>query len=289
MRCQNCHSTRIVVNRYTGEVTCLDCGSVIDEKVIDQGQEWRAYDDLQRKKRARAEPSPSLGGTPCFDTRDFRGRAIPLERLSNFRRMVRARLDPYADRSYREMNAEIERIVSCLRLPKYIKEEALSLFLKARGRGLLKGRSYAGFASACVLAACKKSDVICDLAELVSVSKASRKTILRNYRDLRAHGVIDRIRPLKPTSYVAKLRSELGLSMEIENLARKITRKIEESRLLQSKMPKGVAASALYISSIILGRDVRQSDISSISGIASPTLRKNMKLIMSKIDIEVMV
>ncbi len=38
------------------EIVCTDCGFVIATKIADRGPEWRAFDDEQREKRARAGP-----------------------------------------------------------------------------------------------------------------------------------------------------------------------------------------------------------------------------------------
>ncbi len=51
--CPECGSPRIVRDYKRGELICQDCGYVIEERYIDAGPEWRAFDSEQREKRSR--------------------------------------------------------------------------------------------------------------------------------------------------------------------------------------------------------------------------------------------
>ena len=55
--CPECDSMHIIRDYKRGEVTCKNCGLVVDDQVIDQGPEWRAFDSEQNERRAR-------GGAP---------------------------------------------------------------------------------------------------------------------------------------------------------------------------------------------------------------------------------
>ena len=52
-RCPECNSAHLVRDYERGELVCEDCGIVIDDQLIDQGPEWRAFDVEQGEKRAR--------------------------------------------------------------------------------------------------------------------------------------------------------------------------------------------------------------------------------------------
>ncbi len=51
--CPACGSTDIIFDSDRGEYVCNSCGLVIEEDVVDQGAEWRAFDADQRNERAR--------------------------------------------------------------------------------------------------------------------------------------------------------------------------------------------------------------------------------------------
>ncbi|MCI4322265.1 MAG: transcription initiation factor IIB, partial [Thermoplasmata archaeon] len=50
-RCTNCGSTHLTRDYERGELVCDECGLVLEEGMIDQGPEWRAFDAEQGEKR----------------------------------------------------------------------------------------------------------------------------------------------------------------------------------------------------------------------------------------------
>ena len=87
--CPECDSSHIVRDYNRGEVTCSNCGLVVDDQVIDQGPEWRAFDSEQNERRAR-------GGAPMtvmihdkglstdigWGSRDIYGNNVPTKNRS---------------------------------------------------------------------------------------------------------------------------------------------------------------------------------------------------------------
>ena len=53
LHCPECGSANLAYDETRGELVCQECGLVIDEGMIDQGPEWRAFDLEQGEKRAR--------------------------------------------------------------------------------------------------------------------------------------------------------------------------------------------------------------------------------------------
>ncbi len=52
-KCPICGGTVFIRDYDRGETTCKKCGYVIDERMIDLGPEWRAFDEEQRERRGR--------------------------------------------------------------------------------------------------------------------------------------------------------------------------------------------------------------------------------------------
>ena len=52
-KCPDCGSSNIMYNSEKGETICKSCGLVVEEKMIDFGQEWREFDHDQAAKRRR--------------------------------------------------------------------------------------------------------------------------------------------------------------------------------------------------------------------------------------------
>jgi transcription initiation factor TFIIB len=55
-----------IVHTNSIKTACEDCGLVVEDRPIDQGPEWRAFDDDERDRRERTGP-------PLTPTRPDRG------------------------------------------------------------------------------------------------------------------------------------------------------------------------------------------------------------------------
>src|SRR3989344_4397350 len=55
-KCPECGSINLSINREKGEVICKDCGLVIEEKMVDFGQEWREFESEQSGRRRTGGP-----------------------------------------------------------------------------------------------------------------------------------------------------------------------------------------------------------------------------------------
>ena len=53
VKCQECGGRSLTRDETRGEVTCDDCGLVLEDNVIDQGAEWRVFSPEQGDQRAR--------------------------------------------------------------------------------------------------------------------------------------------------------------------------------------------------------------------------------------------
>src|SRR3989338_2241783 len=52
-KCPECAGINLILNKEKGEVICRDCGLVIEERMVDFGQEWREFDSDQADSRRR--------------------------------------------------------------------------------------------------------------------------------------------------------------------------------------------------------------------------------------------
>ena len=52
-KCPECGATNLMHNKDKGEVICRSCGLVIEDKMIDFGQEWREFDSDDSDKKRR--------------------------------------------------------------------------------------------------------------------------------------------------------------------------------------------------------------------------------------------
>ncbi len=53
IECPECGSLDVILDETRGEHICRNCGTVVSEKLIDDGPEWRAFTAEERSKRSR--------------------------------------------------------------------------------------------------------------------------------------------------------------------------------------------------------------------------------------------
>lgn len=89
--------------------------------------------------------------------------------------------------------------------------------------------------------------------------------------------------------YIAKLINLAKLDTRIERLAIDLAHKTSRNLLIDGKSPNGIAAAYIYLSSVLLGMNILQIDVSGLAGVTEVTIRNRCKEILcsSKIIITV--
>jgi len=256
--CPECGSRQLVHDYERAELVCQNCGLVLDEEFIDRGPEWRAFDHDQRMKRSRVGAPMTFtihdkGLSTMIDwrNRDSYGRAISSKNRAQLYRLRKWQL-AFA-------LSELDRMASALGLPRNVRETAAVVYRDAVDKNLIRGRSIEGVAAAALYAACRQCSVPRTLDEIAEVSRVSRKEIGRTYRFIsRELGL--KLLPTSPIDYVPRFCSGLNLKGEVQSRAVEILRQAGERELTSGRGPTGVAAAAIYISSILGGGRDRGHD-----------------------------
>lgn len=290
-----CNSTEREVDDRKAEVICARCGLVLDENMIDPGQEWRAFDSDQRDKRARtgapatfAIADKGLATNIDFRNKDARGNVIPeanraqIYRLRKWNR--RMRVSNASERNLAFALSELGRVSSRLGIPRSVREDAAKIYRSAARKKLIRGRSIEGMVAAALYTACRRNNIPRSLDEMEVASNVSKKQIGRNYRFL-AKKLNIKLKPTSPSDYIPRFATQLSLSGEVESKAISIIKKAKDNGLINGKGPIGIAATALYISSILLGERKSQRDIAEIAGVTEVTIRNRYRELANNLGI----
>ena len=281
--CPECGNTKLSHNRDKGELTCPDCGLVIEDKMIDFGKEWREFGEGGDGEENRR------GGSPLTYTKEDMGLGTQVgttSDLSKFDRRTKQRFYRFRkwqnrvgsglEHNLREALSEIRRISSNLNLPKMVEEEAAKIYTLAAQRGLVKGRSLEDVAAGSVYLACKINELPKTLDEISEVSGIEKNEVIKNSKFVsRELGI--RVLPINPTNYISKFASALKLSPKVQTIANQLIAKAQKSGLTSGKSPKGVSASALYTSCLMCGEKRTQSQVADVTGVTEVTIRNGYK------------
>lgn len=297
-RCTNCGSTHLTRDYERGELVCDECGLVLEEAMIDQGPEWRAFDAEQGAKRARTGAPTTLtihdkglSTEIGWRNRDTFGKSIPtrnraqLYRLRKWQRRIR--VSNATERNLSFALAELERIASSMGLPRNVRETAAMIYRKAVNRNLIRGRSIEGVVAASLYASCRQCNVPRTLDEIASKSRIGRKEIGRTYRFMTRELQL-KLLPTRPADYIQRFCSELKLKGEIQTRANEILKLATERELTSGRGPTGVAAASIYIASVQAGERRTQREVAEVAGVTEVTIRNRYKELTEKLNLRVM-
>jgi len=210
----------------------MNCGLVLTDRIIDEGPEWRAFDQEQREKRARVGApltytihDKGLSTMIDWRNRDSYGKDLAPKRRAQIYRLRkwqrRIRVSDATERNLAYALSELDRMASSLGLPRTVRELAAMLYRRAVEQRLIRGRSIEGVAAAALYASCRQSRIPRTLDEVAEVSRVSKKEIGRSYRFI-ARELRLSIPPTSPIDYVPRFVSELNLRGKVQAQAVKI-------------------------------------------------------------------
>jgi len=295
MICPECKNSSLVMDYKHGELICKICGYVVEESLIDQGPEWRAFDANQREKRSRGsgaikDTKVSKGLTTEIDRydRDVKGGNIEPERriqLYRIRKLqTRSRMSDSAGRNLSIALPELDRMSSILNISDSIKEECAHLYRKAVNKGYVKGRSIESIIGGIICYVTRINKIPKTLEEVASVSGVSKKEIGRSYKYLLK--VMELKAPLASVEdYIPQYASKLKISNLTEEKTMEIIKKAKEMGITAGRGPVGIAAASIFLASKATGEAISKKDLLEISGITLSTLHSRYEELEKKLHI----
>jgi transcription initiation factor TFIIB len=289
-RCPECNSINITYEEQQGEIICNDCGLLIEEKMVDTGQDAGGQFDKNDKK--------GRGGAPLSAQKYDKGLTTNIGEISDIYRLEagqtrkflrlkkwQERVSTSIERNLRLAMSELRRVAAFLSLPSVVRDEAVRVYQFVLQRGLVRGRSMESVIAACIYAACRSYNIPRTLDEIANASDVPRKEIGRTYRFIiRKLGI--KVKPSAPKDYITRFSSILHLSPKAQNGALTILKKAEITELTSGRGPAGIAAAALYVAALMSDEKKTQREVADVAGITEVTIRNRYKELIEKLGIE---
>lgn len=307
-QCPEC-SANLIQDYSKGEFICERCGYVAMDSVCDFGRESNATDFEEKSKNTRASGSTSLAlhdyglrTEIASGSKDYAGKSIDYqmaEQMNSIRKWhIRSRIVSPQERRLSNVLTKINETCAAMSLPKLLVETAAMLYRNYENMQEAKGKSIACMAAATIYLACKKCRVVRSLDEIVEATgvteqdRSSVKLASKYYRMMvmemsafaeEAPGQQQETQQQAPVMamavdhYISKLSNMAKIDTKVERLAIDIAHKTDDHMLADGKAPNGLAAAYIYVSSILLGINILQRDVSSLSGVTEVTIRNRCK------------
>jgi len=290
--CPECGSSNIRFDEVRGETVCENCGTVVEESLIDFSQEWRAFDENQRSRRVRtgAALTPTKHDQG-ITTEIGKGRGelfkVSSKKRAQYYRLTKwhKRLIKSKDRNLSFAFSELQRLISYLHLSRAIHEKVAKLYQQAVEKGLVRGRSTESIIAALLYTTCREEGTPRTLDEISKASGINRRDIGKTYRYI-ARKLAIRILPAKAQDYVPRFGSLLDLSEKVQVKGVKVLDEAAKSDVTSGKGPIGVAAAALYIAAVLKGEKKTQREVADAIGVTEVTIRNRYKEMVETLGIK---
>ncbi len=291
--CTECGSENIFADREKGEVICRTCGTIIEDKMIDFTQEWRDFDEDGGGTNRRRTGAPATYtqfdqglGTEIGQTIDIYRLGSDKDRNKFFRlRKWQTRISTAIERNLKIALAELKRVSSFLKLPRNVEEEAARIYTLAVQKGLVRGRSMESVVAGALYAACRRHEIPRTLDEMAEASGIEKKEIGRTYRFVTRELDIN-VLPSNPADYIPRFASALNLTPETQSHAVEILEMARDVELTSGRGPTGIAAAALYVSSLLHGEKRTQREVADVAGVTEVTIRNRYKELIKRLKLE---
>lgn len=272
-KCPECDSTHLQTDRERGEMTCRDCGLIIEENMIDFNKEWKDFDDKEGKNARAGAPltytKPELM-TQIGNRNDFN----KIKQKDKFIRMAKWQYrSTTMEKNLKLALAHLKQTSSFLKLPAFVEEETARIYNQVVKKGLTKGRSIEPLIAGALYIACKKYDIPRTFKEIKEASGCNKRDVMKSYK-LISRSLSLKFTPTDPTSFVSKFANKLNISPEIESNALKILEEAEKKGVINGKIPIGIAAASLYIATMLNCEKKTQEEIAEVAGVTAVTIRK---------------
>ncbi|GCF12082.1 transcription initiation factor IIB [Haloarcula mannanilytica] len=277
--CPECGSR---LNTDGGEITCRECGVVLESCRLDRrGPRIFAEEDSEKART----------GAPLTDTRHDRGLSTEIgykrdakgntlsgkkqRQLSRLRREhSRAQWQSKAERNLATGLAEIARISGDLDLSKSLREQASSLFRTAQDSDLLLGRSIESIAAASVYATCRLNETTRTLAEVAAVAPVDVDSVENGYRTLNAELELP-VPPQSPVAFIPSIAGKFDLPARVEQRARQFATRAHEAGVSSGTHPAGFAAACLEVAASSMVDPPTQLAFADAADVSAATVRSH--------------
>jgi len=170
-----CHHDFVIDD---GEYVCLKCGDVGD-RIIDEGAEWRNYDNKEETSRAGFTTSDLLPESSYGSIISFRGISSTNLRMKAIQRLSTWSVSSNSERSWLTIFDNITTACNSKSLPKSIIMDACGLYKQMEDAQKVRGETRRALMGAAVYTACQQNQAARTHEEIAELFKVSIRSLCK--------------------------------------------------------------------------------------------------------------
>lgn len=283
---ENCDMTKVITDDESGEVICINCGMVVEEKTDSSNEDYvHNFEEFMSKTRTGPKNSLTMydkGMNTMIGNKDSNGRALTASNKTRFNRIrlqdSRSKMKKSSQRTLSKSLIFLNCMKEKLGIPELVLEHTAYLYRKAMDVDLTRGRQANSLMGAALYVSCRQTSTPRSLTDIAKVGNMTKKNLQKTVRTLIRRLDLD-MPQYNSSSFVTRLSNNLDFDEKTKRFALRILDDIQNKRLTEGKHPMGQAAASLYLASMINGYNVSQEKWAKVSGVSAVTLRNRMNTI----------
>jgi len=316
--CEYCNQNQLVLGQ-DGYYFCQNC-SIVNDRLIDDGQEWRYYghEDSKSVNPARCGlPTNNLYPEACL------GSNISMDGQHSYQMRKIANYHRYSTVTYKVRNlyeslnimtiyATNGGIAPCIieeakqmywKIVKYRASHNLNEFRKPNREAIL---------AASILEAAKTLNYHRSAEEIAQIFKIKKTAVIKGHKQFKeywriiqnleensksAYGDEQYAKPSEPADYINRFCSKLGLDVNIQKICTDICYLIHEKNITPAYVPISIASGVIFLVNNIMDKGLSKPEISyACDNVSEATidkcyqdLEKNLEDILPDYLVEILV
>jgi transcription initiation factor TFIIB len=287
-RCTYCKSDDSIITDYTyGQIACTKCGTVLDDRIIDETSEWRNFSS-ENPGNASADPN-RVGGpiNPYQDVMNLSTTISTTKRNSILSKWQKRSLGS-GGRSLFRIFKRVDELASKLDLPLSIIEKSKDILDTVEKSNKLKGRSLESVIASVFFHACRLCNAPRTLKDIVQSLNLEKKDVSRCFNAIK--NVIslpeDTSISANTVGLVHNYAYKLGISTSIRTAAIEIAEEVCKKEIVAGRNPATVATASIYFALKLFGDTVTsKKDISDVSKTTDNTINSAYQCLLLNKDL----
>lgn len=292
-----------LIERFSeGDIVCGSCGLVLSDRVVDTRSEWRTFsnDDQNGDDPSRVGDA----GNPLLDTEDLSTMIsyVP-DNFKAGRELNRAQSKSLVDKKDNALAAayaKISQMCDGYQLLKIVQDGAKEVYKMVYDEKRLRGKSQESIMAASIFIGCRKAKVARTFKEIWALTNVPKKgfwkvfcimnNIIREKNEANPQSAAyysqDNIQTTQTSAedLIRRFCSHLGLSSQVTNGAKYIARRSKDVGVLAGRSPTTIAATVIYMASLVFGVELPPSKISDKTGVSDGTIKTSYKYLFEEKD-----
>ena len=284
--CKLCDSLLMLMDDGFPTCTNTDCGWMFRD-VLDYSPEWRFFgaDDKNGNDPTRCgNPTNPLLVESSFGCKVLCNHRSSYE-MKKISKWTSWQSMPHKEKSLYDEFQFITVMAQNAGIPKIFIDDAMAIHKDISEQQMFRGLNRDGIKSASIYISCRMNGcprTAHEIAEIFKLDKASATkgcsmavNILANI-DRGTDGQSE-LCATKPSSFIDRYCSLLGVNPELTMLSKFIANKIEQKNIITDNTPHAVSAGIIYFVSQVCGLNISKKDIHNKCSVSEVTINKCFK------------